>query len=82
MSCLLVVEGKVQRDMDLIRDSMLKIERAENVFEVTSNEAAACLVMDPTGVRREDAAKLRGHLELLEDAGFAIIQIREAEGPS
>ncbi|SDQ17177.1 DUF2513 domain-containing protein [Pseudovibrio sp. Tun.PSC04-5.I4] len=61
-----------KRDMDLVRDLLLKIESGEKVFEITSDEESAILGCDPIGMSQEEAHKLEYHLRLLDDAGLIV----------
>lgn len=65
--------------MDLIRDLMLKIEQGERSFNVLSEEEAAILGLPTEAAQtREDAAKLRYHLDLLVDGKF--IELSDLSG--
>ena len=66
--------------MDLIRELLLKIEDGQNVFETLDDEGAACLGERGTGLSREGAERLKGHLDLLENAGFIKIGMRSGGG--
>ena len=67
----------MKRDMDLIRELLLKIENGQTSFILTSDTAAA-LSLSPAegGMTAEAAAKLEEHLILLEQAGFIEIMSR------
>lgn len=58
------------RDMDLIRDLLLKIEAGDRLFQTSSDDVMEALGGDPTGLSAGEAARLQNHLELLEDARF------------
>ena len=71
----------MKRDLDFIRDLLLKIEGGQKVFETASSEAAEILGFTPdTPLDREDADKLSGHINLLEDAGFIEVEARMGGG--
>lgn len=61
------------RDMDLIRDLLLRIERGERSFNTVAEEIAEALGIDG-GMPAREAAGLENHLHLLEDAGFVKFQ--------
>jgi hypothetical protein len=69
----------MKRDMDLIRELLLKIENGQTSFILTSDTAAA-LSLSPAegGMTAEAAAKLE--LILLEQAGFIEIMSRSLSG--
>ncbi len=59
------------RDMDLIRELMLKIEGGDRIFNVLSHEVAAAIGVPTEEARtHEEAEKLRYHLDLLVKGGF------------
>lgn len=59
------------RDMDLIRELMLKIEKGERTFNILSHDVAAAIGAPTEGARsHEEAEKLRYHLGLLVKGGF------------
>ena len=62
---------KLIRDMDFIRDLLLRIEQGERSFNVVSEEEAAAIGL-PTesALPREEAERLRYHLYLLVDGKF------------
>ena len=64
----------MKRDLDYIRELLLKIEDGTKVFETIDDETAAHLGMGPTGLSRQDGEKLVEHLGLIEDAGFVEMQ--------
>ncbi len=69
------------RDMDLVRDIMLKIDRGEREFDTASAETASILDEDTEGkLSEEDADKLSLHLDMLEDAGLIKIHVKYADG--
>lgn len=62
------------RDMDLIRDLMLRIEKGERSFNIVSEEEAVALGLPTEStLPREEAEKLRYHLYLLGDGNFVKI---------
>jgi Hypothetical protein (DUF2513) len=71
----------MKRDMDLIRELLLKIENGQTSFILTSDTAAA-LSLSPAegGMTAEAAAKLEEHLILLEQAGFIEIMSGSLSG--
>ena len=62
----------MKRDMDFIGELLLKIENGQTSFEVIGSSAAAALGTSPDegAMTDEDAQKLEGHLNLLEQAGL------------
>jgi Hypothetical protein (DUF2513) len=70
----------LKRDMDLIRDILLKIEGGQRLFEPISSDTAAALGTLETPISREEADRLSGHLDLLEKEGFIAIEMRSAAG--
>lgn len=70
---------EMKRDQDFIRDILLKIEGGQGVFETCSREAAEILRIS-SELSREEAEKLSGHLDLLEDDGLIKIESRGAAG--
>ena len=81
MSFITYKELPVKRDMDFIRDLLLKIEGGQKIFETASTEAAAILGFTPDEpLSRENADKLSGYLDLLEEAGFIEIEGRMGGG--
>jgi hypothetical protein len=74
-------EGSLKRDMDLIRNILMEIEGGKNVYEALSDDMASILQISPeTRMSQEQADELRGHLDLLEQAGFIEIDARLAGG--
>lgn len=70
----------MKRDMDIIRDILLRIEGGQKAFEPISSEIATRLgITLETPLSRDEAERLRGHLELLKRAGF--IEIDAVSGP-
>jgi hypothetical protein len=68
-------------DMDFLRDLLLQIEAGRTVFETASAEVAAILRHVPEKpLSQEEADKLSGHLDLLENAGFIEIEGRMGGG--
>ncbi len=71
----------MKRDMDLIRDLLIKIEGGQQTFETMSSEMASILRTSPeTSMSEEEADRLRGHLDLLEQGGFIEIEARAGAG--
>ncbi len=71
----------MRRDMDLIRDLLLKIEEGQKIFEVLSDDAAEALgVQIETPMSREETERLEGHLNLLENAGYIEVEMRAGGG--
>jgi hypothetical protein len=71
----------MKRDMDFVRELLLKIENGQKVFETASTEQAEILGFTPeTPLTREEADNLSGHLDLLHNAGFIEIEERMAGG--
>jgi hypothetical protein len=69
------------RDMDLIRELLLKIEGGQTSFEAISGDGASFLGIETeTFLTREQADKLSSHLDLLEQAGFIEIAFRSLGG--
>jgi hypothetical protein len=71
----------MKRDMDLIRELLLKIEAGQNTFAPISSDMAAALgipIEEP--MSREAAERLAGHLELLEQGGLIEIEARMGAG--
>jgi Hypothetical protein (DUF2513) len=67
----------LKRDMDYIRELLLRIEAGETVFETLSSEDAAILRASPQKpMSQEEADKLRGHLDLMQQAGLIEIESR------
>lgn len=61
----------MKRDMDLIRSIILEIESGKDYFETSSDDVAAILHIESTGLSAKDAERLEHHLGLVEQAGFA-----------
>jgi hypothetical protein len=71
----------MKRDMDFIRDLLLKVEEGQKVFETASAEQASFLGYTPeTSLTREEADKIEGHIDLLEQAGFIELDERMGGG--
>ena len=71
----------MRRDMDLIRDLLLKIEGGQKVFEILPDDAAEALgVQLETPMSREEAERLEGHLNLLKNAGYIEVEMRAGDG--
>ena len=71
----------MKRDMELIREILLSIEAGQKDFDTLSNEHAEVLRIAPEKpLSKEDAVKLEGHLDLLEQAGLIEIQFRSTAG--
>src|SRR4051812_10195006 len=61
----------MKRDMDLIRELLLKIESGEKGFKTLSYDEAEMLgSTSEKALSQEEADKLSGHLNLIEQAGF------------
>ena len=63
----------MKRDMELIREILLSIEAGQKDFDTLSNEHAEVLrlrIAPEKPLPKEDAVKLEGHLDLLEQAGL------------
>ena len=73
-SVTFLIARPVKRDLDYIRELLLKIEDGTKVFETIDDETAPHLGMGPTGLSRQDGEKLVEHLGLIEDAGFVEMQ--------
>ena len=73
---------KLERDMDFVRELLLRIESGETSFETTSSEdAIAFLGYTPEiHLSREEADKLRYHIDRLEQAGFIEIGMQGGAG--
>lgn len=61
----------MKRDMDLVRSILLEIEGGKEWFDTVSDESAAALGKEGSGLSREEADRLEYHLTLIEDAGLA-----------
>lgn len=71
----------MKRDLELVRDLLLKIEAGQKVFETLSSEYAAMLhVTDLPPLTQAEADALLGHLDLLENAGLIEISSRSTSG--
>ena len=67
----------MKRDMDLIRDLLLKIEGGQRSFDLLTPEIAEILGEDGAGkMPREQAELMEYHLALLDDAGLITIQAK------
>lgn len=74
-------EADLKRDMDLIRELLLKIEAGQNMFEPISSNVANCLGIEvENSMSQEEAEQLAGHLDLLEEGGFIEIEARFGAG--
>lgn len=60
----------MDRDMDLIRQLLLEVEKGRTVFETLSDEHADILRAGRTGMSRDEGDKLQYHLGLLDDKGW------------
>lgn len=61
----------MKRDMDMVRDLLLKIEGGQRRFDIITPEIAAALgAPADRSIPREEADKLSGHLDLLSQAGY------------
>jgi hypothetical protein len=75
------MEADLKRDMDLIRDILMKIEGGQQVFEPISSDMASCLSIPlETPMSKEEADQLRGHLDLLDRDGTIEIEARQVGG--
>ena len=71
----------MKHDMVFLRDLLLQMEAGRTVFETVSAEVAASLGYVPEKpLSQEEADKLRGHLDLLEEKGLIEIEMRSAAG--
>ncbi|WP_316015371.1 DUF2513 domain-containing protein [Roseobacter sp. HKCCA0434] len=62
----------MKRDMDLIRDLLLKIENGRTSFQALPKSHAEALgISEEEALDDTEAEELARHLELLEEAGFA-----------
>ncbi|WP_091722269.1 DUF2513 domain-containing protein [Methylobacterium phyllostachyos] len=69
------------RDMDFIRELLLKVDRGERTFETASDDVASALGISSEGLpSHEEAEKLQQHIHLLERAGFLEVEFRSAGG--
>ena len=67
----------MKRDMDLIRDLLLKIEGGQRSFDLLTPEIAEILGESGGGrLPREQAELLEYHLTLLDNAGLITIQAK------
>lgn len=74
-TCSMVCSMK--RDMDLVRDLLLKIEDGQRSFDLLTPEIADILGEDGAGkMPREQADLIEYHLALLENAGLISIQAK------
>jgi hypothetical protein len=73
---IILIRGAVlKRDMDYIRELLLEIEAGKTMFETLSSEDAAILRASPRKpMSQEEADKLRGHLDLMQQAGLIEIE--------
>jgi len=71
----------MKRDMDFIRELLLKIERGESRFETLSTDDAHILgVTLDAPLSAEESERLIGHLDLLEQANFIEIESKGSAG--
>ena len=69
----------MERDMDLIRDLLLKIAGGQKMFPTLSSDEASILrITLETPMTREEAEKLKYHLDLLEQRGLIEIEMRSS----
>lgn len=62
---------RLERDMDLIRELLLKMEAGENNFKTLSSSMAHALGVDlDEELSEDDAHRLAYHLKLLAQAGL------------
>lgn len=72
---------KLERDMDLIRELLLKMEAGQTHFNtLSSSTARALMIQVDDDVSDEDAQKLAYHLDLLEQAGLVEFGFRSGSG--
>lgn len=68
---------KNERDMDFIRDLLLRIEGGKTYFETMSAPEADALMADvDDALSEEDAHRLSYHLGLLEEHGFIVVNAK------
>ncbi len=72
----------MKRDLDFIRELLLKIENGQTSFNCLDTDTAAVLRRPPAegGSTKEEAEKLTEHLDLLKQAGFIEIMLRSGSG--
>jgi hypothetical protein len=68
----------MERDMDLIRDLLLDMERGQKVFEVRSDSVSRALGSEEIGMSTEEADKLDHHFGLLQEKG--LVEFRRSGG--
>jgi len=67
----------MKRDMDLVRDLLLKIEDGQRSFDLLTSEVAEILgESGEGGLPREQAELLEYHLTPLDNAGLITIQAK------
>ncbi len=72
---------RLERDMDFIRELLLKIEAGQTHFNTMSSSTARALMIDlDAPVSDEDADKLAYHLKLLEEGGIITVGHRSGGG--
>ncbi len=71
----------MRRDMDYIRELLLEIEGGRSMFETLSSSGAEGLgIKLDAPVTAEEADRVRGHLDLLENADFIEVQSTSGNG--
>lgn len=60
----------MKRDMDLIRDLMLRIENGDDYIDTMSDSTATALGEEGNGLSEEESRKLEHHMWLLKTSGF------------
>ena len=70
----------MRRDIDFVRELLLEIEGGKQLFETLDDDAALFLTEKSSGLSKEDASRLEGHLNLLENAEFIEIEMRGSAG--
>lgn len=71
---------KLRRDLDFVRELLLRMEGGETTFNTLSGGEAAALGLGPEEASSEDPDKLKYHLDLMEEAGLIDIMFRSAGG--
>ena len=63
----------MKRDLDLVRELLLKIEGGQSVFDTISSEDAVIMGVEISApMTQTEADNLRGHLDLLDEAGLIV----------
>lgn len=69
----------MKRNMSLVGSLLFEIEAGKSVFEILSSEESAILGVSLDEPRTQDQAdKLRGHLDLMQNEGLIEIESRTA----